>query len=118
MQHKHARPDAAKGWYAGPWDGSAPIPIGYANAGIDDPHVHSRMTEVYLMACGTADVRIERETIRVEAGDVLVVEPGEPIHSSPTRPAISILWCRRRACRKMKSARSVVQFRDHDSTCR
>ena len=78
MHRKHANPSAAKGWYAGPWDGSAPIPIGYANAGIDDPHVHTRMTEVYLIACGTADVRIEHETIKVEAGDMLVVEPGEP----------------------------------------
>ncbi len=77
MHLKHASSDAAKGWYVGPWDGSAPIPVGYANAGIDDPHVHTRMTEVYLIARGTADVRIEQETIRVEAGDVLIVEPGE-----------------------------------------
>ncbi len=78
MRHMHASSDAAKGWYAGPWDGSAPIPVGYANAGIDDPHVHGRMTEMYLIARGTADVRIESETITVEVGDVLVIEPGEP----------------------------------------
>jgi mannose-6-phosphate isomerase-like protein (cupin superfamily) len=66
-----------KGWYVGPWDGSPPLPVGYANVGVDDPHLHMRVTEIYLIARGTADVRVERETIPVTAGDVLIVEPGE-----------------------------------------
>jgi mannose-6-phosphate isomerase-like protein (cupin superfamily) len=77
MQLKHANSQSAKGWYAGPWDRSFPLPVGYAHAGIDDPHLHRRMTEVYLIARGTAEVRVEQETISVEAGDMLVVEPGE-----------------------------------------
>ncbi len=77
VQLKHVEVQSAKGWYAGPWDRSFLLPVGYAHAGIDDPHLHRRMTEVYLIARGTADVRVDQETIRVEAGDMLVVEPGE-----------------------------------------
>jgi mannose-6-phosphate isomerase-like protein (cupin superfamily) len=77
VQLKHADAQRAKGWYAGPWDRSFLLPVGYANAGIDDPHLHMQMTEVYLIARGTAEVRIDQDTIRVEAGDMLVVDPGE-----------------------------------------
>ncbi|MDP9366296.1 MAG: cupin domain-containing protein [Chloroflexota bacterium] len=48
-----------------------------ANQGIDDPHLHRRTTEVYLVARGWSEARVERETVRLEAGDVLIVEPGE-----------------------------------------
>ena len=44
---------------------------------IDEPHVHQQITEVYLVARGTADIRIERQTITLTAGDMLAVEPGE-----------------------------------------
>jgi mannose-6-phosphate isomerase-like protein (cupin superfamily) len=66
-----------KGWHAGPWDSDLPISVGYANAGIDEPHLHQRITEVYLIARGTSVARIERETITLSVGDMLVVEPGE-----------------------------------------
>jgi mannose-6-phosphate isomerase-like protein (cupin superfamily) len=75
-----------KGWYTGPWDSSFPISVGYANAAIDEPHLHQRITEIYLVARGSSIVRVEEETITLLAGDVLVVEPGEAhtfIHSSP-----------------------------------
>jgi len=68
---------AAKGWYAGPWNSALPVSIGYANAGIDNPHSHRRMTEIYLVARGASTVRVERETVALGAGDLLVVEPGE-----------------------------------------
>jgi mannose-6-phosphate isomerase-like protein (cupin superfamily) len=48
--------------------------------------VHSRITEIYLVACGTAEVRVEQETVVLEAGDMIVVEPGEAhtfLSSSP-----------------------------------
>ena len=77
MKREHAAGDAAKGWYVGPWNGSLPLPVGYANTGIDDPHVHTRLTEVYMIARGAAQVRVEQQTISVTAGDVLIVEPGE-----------------------------------------
>lgn len=66
-----------KGWYAGPWDSNLPISVGFANKGIDQPHVHSRITEIYLVACGTAEIRIEQQTITLSAGDMIVVDPGE-----------------------------------------
>ncbi len=66
-----------KGWHLGPWNSDLPISIGFANEGIDEPHLHERITEVYLVARGTATVRVERETVVVGPGDVLVIEPGE-----------------------------------------
>ena len=77
MKLDHAASNQDKGWYVGPWNGSLPLPIGYANTGVDDPHVHTQVTEVYLIARGTAEIRVEKETIHVMAGDVLIVEPGE-----------------------------------------
>ena len=71
--------DRAKGWLAGPWDGDTElrISVGFANEGVDEPHAHTRVTEIYLVARGTSFVRVETETIELSAGDVLIVEPGE-----------------------------------------
>ena len=77
MQLEHADFTVDKGWYAGQWESAAPIWIGYANKGIDEPHVHSQITEIYLVARGTAEIRIEQKTFALTAGDVLIVEPGE-----------------------------------------
>ena len=51
-----------KGWYIGPWNSDIAVSIGYANAGIDEPHLHSRITEIYLVANGSAEIRVEKET--------------------------------------------------------
>jgi mannose-6-phosphate isomerase-like protein (cupin superfamily) len=86
MQLLHSNFINQKGWYTGRWDSGSPISVGYANAGIDEPHLHQRITEIYLVARGSSIVRVEEETITLSAGDVLVVEPGEAhtfIHSSP-----------------------------------
>jgi mannose-6-phosphate isomerase-like protein (cupin superfamily) len=77
---------ATKGWYVGPWNSQLGISVGYATTGIDEPHLHTALTEIYLVAQGTAQIRIERETITLSAGDMLVVEPGEAhtfLSSSP-----------------------------------
>jgi mannose-6-phosphate isomerase-like protein (cupin superfamily) len=66
-----------KGWLAGPWDGSLDVSIGFANGGVDEPHVHSAITEVYLVARGSASIRVERETVELHRGDVLIIEAGE-----------------------------------------
>lgn len=77
MRLGKADASADKGWFIGPWNSDMPIPIGYANKGIDEPHEHCGMFEVYLVACGTAVARIEHESVTLSSGDVLVVEPGE-----------------------------------------
>jgi mannose-6-phosphate isomerase-like protein (cupin superfamily) len=69
--------DADKGWLAGPWDGDLGVSLGFATEGIDEPHLHTRITEIYLVARGTSSLRVEAETIDLGAGDVLIVEPGE-----------------------------------------
>jgi mannose-6-phosphate isomerase-like protein (cupin superfamily) len=78
--------DDAKGWLAGPWDSDLAISVGFANEGVDDPHVHSLLTEIYLVARGTSAVRVGTDTIELQQGDVLIVEPGEAhtfLSSSP-----------------------------------
>ena len=77
MRIQDADPERAKGWYLGPWNSDLDISIGYANTGVDEPHLHRTMTEIYLMARGTAEMRVEAQTVRLCAGQVLVVEPGE-----------------------------------------
>jgi mannose-6-phosphate isomerase-like protein (cupin superfamily) len=67
----------AKGWFAGPWNSDLAISVGFANAGIDEPHVHSRVTEIYLVARGAASIRVEWETLELAEGDALIIEPGE-----------------------------------------
>jgi mannose-6-phosphate isomerase-like protein (cupin superfamily) len=69
--------DDAKGWFAGPWNSDLAVSVGFANAGVDEPHVHGRISEIYLVARGTSSIRIEHETVALRAGDMLVVEPGE-----------------------------------------
>ena len=63
MQIHHPHPpapeDGGKGWYVGTWNGTFPFPVGYAMVGIDDPHVHTRVMEVFLVARGHAQLRIE-----------------------------------------------------------
>jgi mannose-6-phosphate isomerase-like protein (cupin superfamily) len=67
----------AKGWLAGSWNSSLGISVGYANEGIDEPHVHSEITEIYLVARGRAVIRVEQESVELTSGDMLILEPGE-----------------------------------------
>jgi mannose-6-phosphate isomerase-like protein (cupin superfamily) len=77
MRIERADPHRAKGWYLGPWNADLAISIGYANEGVDEPHLHRRMTEVYMMARGTVEIRVEAKTAVLGEGEVIVVEPGE-----------------------------------------
>ncbi len=86
MRIERADPNASKGWYVGHWNSDLPVSVGYANEGIDEPHVHHRITEIYLVARGTSEMRVDQETVTLEAGDVIVIEPGEAhtfLSSSP-----------------------------------
>jgi mannose-6-phosphate isomerase-like protein (cupin superfamily) len=77
MIHLDADRDQPKGWYVGPWDSNVPIPIGYANEGINEPHYHAQMHEVYLVARGESTVVVNDEMVTLRPGTILVVEPGE-----------------------------------------
>ncbi len=77
MRIERADPAAAKGWYAGPWNSDLAVAVGYANEGIDEPHVHADLTEIYLVARGSSTLCVERETVALAAGDMVVVELGE-----------------------------------------
>ncbi len=76
MRHERITDDA-KGWFAGPWNSDLAVSVGFANEGIDEPHVHSQITEIYLVARGTSSIRVENETVEVREGDALIIEPGE-----------------------------------------
>ena len=86
MRVGRADPSVEKGWYVGPWNSDLTVSVGYASVGIDEPHVHSSVTEVYMVARGTSEMRVEQEKVALQAGDVIVVEPGEAhtfLSSSP-----------------------------------
>ena len=76
----HQTPDrqVAKGWFVGPWNSGVPVAVGYANAGVNEPHHHAQMFEIYLVASGTSTAVVNQQSIQLKAGDMLVVEPGEP----------------------------------------
>lgn len=77
MRIERADPAARKAWCVGPWNSNLGVSVGYANEGIDEPHLHTGVTEIYLVARGTSKLRVERKTVRLAVGDVIVIEPGE-----------------------------------------
>lgn len=77
MHLYRADPTIDKGWYAGSWNSDLPISIGYANARIDQPHLHRKVTEIYLIAYGTALLKVDHQTLTVSAGDMIQIQPGE-----------------------------------------
>ena len=86
MRFEQANLSDDKGWYAGPWNSDLAVSVGFANKGIDQPHIHSQITEIYLVARGTSEIRVEQQTIKLSVGDVIVVDPGEAhtfLSSSP-----------------------------------
>ncbi len=86
MRIEKADQTIAKGWYVGPWNSDLSISLGFANEGVDEPHYHKQMTEIYFMARGTTQMRIDDQTVELVANDIIIVEPGEVhtfISSSP-----------------------------------
>ncbi len=69
--------EAAKGWFTGAWDSDLTINVGYANAGVDEPHYHRTVTEIYLVACGNATIRVDGQNILLAERSVAIIEPGE-----------------------------------------
>ncbi len=70
----------AKGWYLGPWNSEIEVPIGFANEGIKEKHVHHKMNEIYLIARGTSTIEVDDKEITLKEGDIIVLEPNE-IHT-------------------------------------
>jgi mannose-6-phosphate isomerase-like protein (cupin superfamily) len=86
MRLLHSDPVFDKNWYAGPWNTDLPISIGYANTAINQPHLHRQITEIYLIARGTAELSVNSQTVKVSAGDMIWIQPGEAhtfLSSSP-----------------------------------
>jgi len=77
MIHAAIDPTQPKGWFLGPWNSDVPIPIGYANQGINEKHYHAQMYEIYLVACGSSLVQVNDQEIVLQAGEMLVVAPHE-----------------------------------------
>ena len=77
MRHERIDPRQQKGWWVGPWNSDLAVAVGWATTAIDAPHRYQPMTEIYLVANGTATARVGQETIRLTPGDALIIEPGE-----------------------------------------
>jgi mannose-6-phosphate isomerase-like protein (cupin superfamily) len=78
MRVERAIPGINKGWYLGPWNSALTVSLGYATEGLNEPHLHRQMTEVYLVARGSSQLRVGEQTVTLAAGDIVVLEPGEP----------------------------------------
>ena len=65
-----------KGWYSELGHTALPF-IGFANLGVNEPHYHREVYEVYLVARGSSTIVVDEVPISLSAGDVVVVEPGE-----------------------------------------
>jgi quercetin dioxygenase-like cupin family protein len=70
-------PDGGKGWFVGPWNSRVPVAIGWADRGVNEPHRHDSMCEVYLVARGESTAFVAGRRIDLVPGSMLVVEPGE-----------------------------------------
>ncbi len=77
MIHATVDRTVSKGWFVGPWNSAVPIPVGYANEGIQENHSHTHMYEIYLVAQGESTAVVNQQKIQLRPGDMLVVEPGE-----------------------------------------
>lgn len=77
MQHFNLDKAQPKGWFCGPWNSDIPVPVGYANEGIDLMHYHEKMYEIYLVAQGHSVMMIDGVEVTLKAGDAMVVEPNE-----------------------------------------
>ena len=74
-----------KGWYLELTQPSLPA-IGFANHGASESHYHRELREVYLVARGTSQMVVDGDEVRLNPGDVIVIEPGEShtfVASSP-----------------------------------
>ncbi len=80
MIHSTVDKNVAKGWFVGPWNSGVPIPIGYANQGVNEKHYHAQMYEIYLVASGNSTCVVNNQEIHLKTGDILVIEPHE-IHT-------------------------------------
>lgn len=81
-----AIPDDGKGWFVGPWNSAVPVAVGWADRGVNAPHRHTEIHEVYLVARGRSAAVVDGRELSLTAGDMLVVEPGEDhtfLSSSP-----------------------------------
>ena len=77
MIHSTVDKSKKKAWLLGPWESKVPIPVGYANHGVNEMHYHKHMFEIYLVAKGESIVVVDNKIVTINSGDMLVVEPNE-----------------------------------------
>jgi mannose-6-phosphate isomerase-like protein (cupin superfamily) len=80
MLHFNIGSKQSKGWFFAPWNSEVPVPVEYANEGVNEVNHHERMFEIYLVAHGQSTMVVNIAQLTLKWGDALVVEPGE-IHT-------------------------------------
>jgi mannose-6-phosphate isomerase-like protein (cupin superfamily) len=53
------------------------VAIGWADRGVNDPRRHDQVNEVCLVARDHSLAKVDGKQVRLQAGGMLVVEPGE-----------------------------------------
>lgn len=70
--------EESKGWAVGPWNSSADFAVGWAREPRDVPHLHERVSEVYIVVAGTGTLLGGSSEHDAGPGDVFFIKPGEP----------------------------------------
>jgi quercetin dioxygenase-like cupin family protein len=66
-----------EGWHLA--EGGLPIQVGvkFGTSPFGRKHLHLTMAEYFLLAAGNMKIAVSGQTMAMEQGDLLVVEPGE-----------------------------------------
>ena len=64
-------------WFVGPWNSEVPASLSFGGRIGRELHVHDEMFEIYLVARGSARIRVDDIVYELRAGNIAVVEPGE-----------------------------------------
>jgi hypothetical protein len=90
MHHFDTDGKAVQAWFVGPWNSSIPVAVGYANEGVDEPHFHAEMFEVYLVAQGRSTALVDEKCVLPELGACWSSNWARCIPLSRARPIIVI----------------------------
>jgi quercetin dioxygenase-like cupin family protein len=75
-----------EGWHLA--EAGLPIQVGVKSGAtpFSGKHLHRTMAEYFVLLAGELRLQVEKETVEVQKGDLVVVEPGEAhevFHASP-----------------------------------
>ncbi len=68
----------SEGWYLTGYDVPIQLGVKVGNSYGGEPHLHKSMHEYFVILKGQISISVKEKTIKLNKGDLLIVEPGEP----------------------------------------